>query len=388
MSIFFLNVFILVLLFYLLQTILFLIGSKRLNYTKTTAQPKISILVALRDEENSVRACVNSLLKQNYPRDKLEIILVNDRSNDLTAKIIDAFKNKSPLIKTLHLRQHLHGLSGKASAVAQGVEHCTGELILITDGDCCVPPQWAKTHASYYTKDVGMVGGFTLLDDKNDDTSFFGKIQSLDWAYLLSVGTAAIGLGIPLSILGNNFSFRKAAYDAAGGFRNMGFTIIEDFALMKALLNKTMWQVRYPIHADMLVKSLPMPDVQTFFQQRKRWAAGGKEVGMYGKCLMLISTVTHILLPVSFFYFDEKTIPIVASALIFLSDFLFLRRTTGKVNRRDLLNFFFPWEFFYFFYTIFFTPVLLLPTTVTWKGISYEWKFNWQLKRMFVKTTT
>jgi len=366
---------------YLLQTLFIYIGTRRLNYPKTNHLPKISILVALRDEEQTLEACVESLLQLDYPKKSLQILLINDRSSDRTSELVEKMKSKSDVIETLHIKTGIPGLSGKANAIAQSMEHCSGELILVTDGDCRVPANWAKTHAAYYQNDVGLVGGFTLLDKKNDPSYLFGKIQSLDWAYLLSVGSGFMGFGIPLSVLGNNFSFRRQAYEEVGGYRNMGFTIIEDFALMKTLVKKTLWKVLYPIDSKMLVYSQPMPDFKAFYNQRKRWSAGGKEVGLYGKSLMFISVMVHMLIPISFFVFDLR-FSFLALIIVLLADFVLLYRTTGLVQRRDLLKCFLLWEGFYFLYTILFTPVLLFPTTVKWKNISYSWKFTWKLKKM------
>ena len=366
---------------YLLQTLFIYLGTHRLNYPKTNHLPKISILVALRDEEQTLKPCVESLLQLDYPKESFEILLINDRSSDRTPELIEELKKKSDHIKTLHIKSGIPGLSGKANAIAQGMENCSGELILVTDGDCRVPPSWAKEHAAYYQQNVGMVGGFTLLDEKNDGASLFGKIQSLDWAYLLSVGTGFMGFGIPLSVLGNNFSFRREAYEEVGGYRNMGFTIIEDFALMKTLVKKTSWKVLYPIDSKMLVYSHPMSTIIKFYRQRKRWSAGGKEVGFYGKFLMLISVMVHLLIPISFFIFNFQ-LSFLALLGVLLADFSLLFRTIGLVRRRDLLKYFLLWEGFYFLYTILFTPVLLFPTTVKWKNISYQWKFNLKLKKM------
>lgn len=367
---------------YILQTLFIYIGTFRLKYPKSNHLPCISVLVALRNEEKTLQACVNSLLRLDYPTDLLQILLINDRSGDRTPEIIETFKKQSPQIATLHIRRGIEGLSGKANAIAQGMAQCKGELILVTDGDCEVPAGWAKAHARYYRKDVGLVGGFTLLDKKKDKTSLWGKVQSLDWAYLLSIGAGAMGFRLPLSVLGNNFSFRRQAYEGVGGYRNMGFTIIEDFALMKTLLKKTSWRVLYPIDPDMLAYSRPMPDLKHFYHQRKRWSAGGKEVGSYGKFLMLVAHLAHILLPASFFFLENPGLSLSGIALLCLADLFLLFRTTSLVKRRDLLKYFPSWEIFYFLYTIFFAPVLLFPTTVTWKDISYSWKLNFQLKKM------
>lgn len=366
---------------YLAQTAFILIGTLRLRYARTNDLPNISVLVALRNEERTVKACIESLLQLDYPQGALEIVLINDRSTDRTPQIIAEYQTRSPLIKTLHISEAIPGLSGKANAIAQGMERATGDLILVTDGDCRAPTNWARAHAAYYQADVGLVGGFTLLDAKHDQTSCFGKIQSLDWAYLLSIGAGAIGMGVPLSVLGNNFSFRREAYEQVGGYRQMGFTIIEDFALMKTLIRKTSWKVRYPIAPDMLVYSHPMPNLRRFWNQRKRWSAGGKEVGWYGKFLMALSMLVHIILPLAFFFLPSQTC-LLGWGLVLFADFSLLWRTTGLAGRRDLLFYFPVWEIFYFSYTLVFAPVLLFPTTVTWKGISYSWKLNWKMKKI------
>jgi len=365
---------------YLTQTLIIYLGTNRLNYSRTTKLPSISVLIALRNEEESLEACVYSLQELDYPAEKLEVVLINDRSTDRTGQLIEAFKMQFLNIKTLQIKNAIPGLSGKANAIAQGFDLAENELILITDGDCVVPPSWAKTHASYYETGVGMVGGFTLLSSKGENTPIFERIQSLDWAYLLSIGTGAIGFGRPLSVLGNNLSFRREAYESVGGYRNMGFTIIEDFALMKTLLLKSDWRVRYPIDPKMLVTSLPMPTFAKFYEQRKRWSAGGKEVGAYGKFLMTTSWLTHLLVVTGLLLGSSHAFACLL--LVLSADYFLLRSTTKKVARKDLMRVFPAWEAFYFFYTTVFSPVLLFPTTVSWKNINYSWKFNFKLKQI------
>jgi cellulose synthase/poly-beta-1,6-N-acetylglucosamine synthase-like glycosyltransferase len=370
---------------YCLEALIIWHGSGKLHYTRSDVLPQVSILVALRNEEETVAACIESLLAQDFPQDRFEIILINDRSSDRTGELIQAYAGGHARIKILDLGARLAGLSGKASAIAQGMQIAGGELIMITDGDSTVPKTWLRSHASYYDADVGMVGGFTLLDRKADKTSLFGRIQSLDWLYLLTVGSGAIGVGKPLSVLGNNLSFRKQAYEQAGGYETMGFTIIEDFALMRHLLLKTDWQVRYPVDTEMLVVSKPMPRIRPFYQQRKRWSAGGREVGIYGKFLMFVAFSVHLLLLLSL-RIDAGVATACMATIIMMADFLLLYRSGSRIHRLDLLKYFVFWEFFYFFYTILFAPALLFPTTVNWKHVTYSWQLNWKLKKVDEKT--
>ncbi len=367
------------LLLYLGHAFLLWLGTFRLRYATTERLPSVSILVALRNEAPHLDRCVASLLALDYPEELVEIWLINDRSTDRTPERVEAWRQRCHRIRTLHIRHGTPGLSGKANALAQALDRCTGEIVLVTDGDCVVPSTWARAHVRYYTADVGMVAGFTLLDRPGERTTLFGKIQSLDWAYLLAVGAGALGLGLPLSVLGNNFSFRRAAYHQVGGYRRMGFTIIEDFALMKHLVKQTDWRVCYPVDPTMLVYSRPMPRLRDFYAQRKRWAAGGKEVPLYGKLLMAVACFAHALLPLAWVT-SAAWWPAAGVGLLVVADFALLWRVTGLVQRRDLLRAFPLWEPFYFGYTCVFAPVLLFPTRVNWKGTVYTWRFGFRLK--------
>jgi cellulose synthase/poly-beta-1,6-N-acetylglucosamine synthase-like glycosyltransferase len=367
---------------YVVQTVLIYLGTQRLNYPRSKDRPTVTVLVAMMDEEATLGDCVDSLLAQDYPHEQYEIILINDRSTDRTGALIEQYRYHSDRIKTLHLSEGITGLSGKASAIARGIELATGEIILVTDGDCRIPRSWVQTHVSYYRPQVGLVGGFTILDEKNDNTPFFGRIQSLDWTYLLSIGSGAIGYGVPLSVLGNNFSFRKQAYDEVGGYRKIGFTIIEDFALMRKLVRETAWEVIYPIDRKMLVYSYPMRKIRDFHRQRKRWSAGGKEMGLYGKFLMAIAFLAHALILTGLMLEPFRWESVSIFAALCCSDLWLLHRTTTIIGRRDLLKYLPAWKCFYFFYTLFFAPILLLPTTVTWKDIRYSWKLDFQMKKI------
>jgi cellulose synthase/poly-beta-1,6-N-acetylglucosamine synthase-like glycosyltransferase len=176
-------------------------------------------------------------------------------------------------------------------------------------------------------------------------------------------------------------SFRKQAYDSVGGYRSMGFTIIEDFALMRQLVNKTEWQVLYAADKEMLVISKPMPDLPAFYEQRKRWSAGGKEVGWYGKFLMSVSFVSHLSLFAAWIL-SPGLQTFLLTLLVLAVDFLLQIRSAKRFDRLDLMKYFLFWEAFYFVYTSFFAPVLLLPTTVKWKDVRYKWQFDWRIDRV------
>ena len=83
--------------------------------------PKVTFLVAAKDEEANIEACVSSLLSQDYPA--LEVIAINDRSQDRTAEILDGIKSTNGIPYTpLHISELTEGWFGKNNAMHQGVQ--------------------------------------------------------------------------------------------------------------------------------------------------------------------------------------------------------------------------------------------------------------------------
>ncbi len=367
-------------LLYALSSFFIFYGLVRCRPARVSQQPFVSVLIAARNEEGRLPACLQSLLNSSYPAGKFEILVIDDRSTDNTRLIAENFSRQNHHIRVIPIHQRLENLSGKASALCQGMEHARGEIILMTDADCRVPPDWMAQMASYFTPGVGLVGGFTLLVDGDKKASLFTNIQTLDWIYLLTIGAGAAGLGKPVSIIGNNFAFRHAAYEAVGGYQKIGFSIIEDFALMRAIDEQTDWQIVFPLDPQLVVTSEPAKTWREFYQQRQRWAAGGKEAGWLAKAFMLAAFLAHVVCFAAAFI----SMTLAASCFLILAgaDFLLLWQSVRRLACRELLRIFPLFEIYYFLYSFFFSPTVLLPATVRWKGVSYRWNFAGKIKHV------
>jgi len=374
MIILILKISIILIVFLYVNHILFLLyGTRKLaDKTVQTVQPPVSVIIAARNEAKNLPECLASLDRLNYPRDKLEIILVDDQSNDATASIIQSFiKDKSCFQYHLN-RQKDNSLTGKVNAVVAGIQHSQGKILLFTDADCIVPPNWIQTYLSYFGKEVGLVTAITVLDSPDTAGPFWGKVQSLDWIYLLGIGVSAARNGIPLSCVGNNFALRRCVYEEIGGFARLGFSVTEDFALLNEILTKTKWTVRFTFNKNLVVTSKPVLNLKELFHQRKRWATGSKFVRFFGKLLIIIGGLAHLLLPASLFF--TGLIPLGLGGLVFigLADFIFLLRITSLINRKDLLKLFPLFEIYYFLYTSVYALILLINQKVHWKGVVYD----------------
>ncbi len=344
-------------------------GIKR-NYEINQAQNLfVSVIVAARNEAENIHDCLTSLTRLDYPEEFLEIIIINDRSEDTTDQIISQFINDKSRFKYLSIFKSIPNLSGKASAISQAIGYSKGEIIIITDADCVVPKNWVQKMTSYFTNQIGVVAGFSLLDFSK---GLFNKIQNLDWTYLLSVAAGAVGLGIPLTCMGNNFAFRRGAYDEVGGYEGVGFSVTEDFALLKAIAQKTKWKIAFPIDPECLVNSKPTKSLKDFFSQRKRWATGGMSVHWFGKILITTSLITHLIF-LGLLIFSQKFFWEIAMLLLILfNDYLILKMPLNLLNMKVYLKYLPHYKIFFLFYSIVLLFQLLFIPTITWKGIQYN----------------
>lgn len=351
---------------YFLQTVWFILGlQKRFPKKSFEELPTATVIVAARNEEKNISACLEALNNLEYPEGKLEIILVDDKSTDKTGEIISSFISGKPKFKKIVTKKEIGHLKGKTNALAIAIEQAKGEIILTTDADCLVSSSWAKTLASYYNDDVAMVNGFTV---QNAHTLFAG-MQHLDFVYLLSVASGTINFNKPLSCIGNNMSFRKSAYYEVGGYENLPFSVTEDFNLLFAIHKLKKYKIIYPLDVNGLVTTLPCSDVNSLYRQKKRWAVGGLKAPLRGYLIMANGWVAHLAILLLPFFFTSAGLSLFFFKLII--DFLFLFFVLNELKLTSTLKYFFIFEIYYILYVVL-LPFAVLPNRkVLWKGREY-----------------
>ncbi|HVN49348.1 MAG TPA: glycosyltransferase [Bacteroidota bacterium] len=352
-------------LLYLLQAAFFLWGVHRGCDHKISSTPFVSVIVAARNEEMNLPRCLESLATQTYDLSLHEIIIVNDQSTDATEKIITDFAHLHPQFRLVNAQFDAR-VHGKGNALAQGVDVAQGEIILITDADCIVPPTWIEATAQRYSGDVGLVGGFTL----QTATSPFEGMQSLDWAYILGMAAAGAALFRPLGSIGNNLSFRKTAYEEVGGYRKLKFSVTEDYTIVQAIVQSKRWKYRYPIDENNLVVSMPCQDWQTLIRQKHRWGKGGLDMKPEGFCIMAISFLMQTA-PFVMLYWGGVVQAATALMLKFIADYIFLYQVLKRLNRTKELTWFYWFELYYLGEVIVLPFLVFFGGKIHWKGRTF-----------------
>jgi cellulose synthase/poly-beta-1,6-N-acetylglucosamine synthase-like glycosyltransferase len=175
----------------------------------------VSIIVPAYNEEDVISECLNSLVNLNYPKNRYEIIVVNDGSTDKTINVVNAFVEKYSNIILLSKEN-----GGKASAQNLGLKHANGGFILITDADAVVEREWIFKMLKDL-EDFDMVLGSYFAKETN---TWLERMQNAHYLINFKFG----GLkGRPT--IGVNIGFRREIVDKIGNFNESKTSITEDF---------------------------------------------------------------------------------------------------------------------------------------------------------------
>ncbi len=351
---------------YLAQIGVFLAGLRRTrSLPVNTATPFVSVIIAARNEENNISSCLRSVCTQSYPAANYEVLLVDDHSEDGTRALAAEFAGEYSFVKVISASTKGE-LRGKTNALATGIKQSKGEIVMITDADSVVPRTWIEETVKTYAPGVGIVGGMTLQRASKP----FEGVQSLDWAYLLGIASAAVSWKNPLSTIGNNLSFRRKAYDDVGGYESIPFSVTEDYSLFQAIVRTGKWEYLYPLSPELLVESTPCATWRDLLRQKHRWGKGGLDMKASGFLIMAVGFAEHALILTGPFYgslFAALTGWLFKAA----GDYIFLHRVLTRVGRPGELKYFPQFQLYYLLYVLALPFIVFFGRTVVWKGRSY-----------------
>jgi 1,2-diacylglycerol 3-beta-glucosyltransferase len=253
--------------------------------------PPISVIIAARNEETSLPACIEALRKQQYTAD-FEIIVVDDDSDDSTRRVIEEASRRDQRVRYLAAHDIDAMPSGKARAIHCGVEAAQHDFIAVTDADCRPPARWLQgIAAAFQDESLGAFGGITRVDG----SGLLARVQALDWRLMLSVAAGWSLAGRPLTAMGNNMAFRREAYDDVGGYPAIRESVTEDYALFQAIHGKPEWAVKLSPHALHQSDTIAVTGIAAMFRQRRRWARGALFASPLALIFYLIVLGAHAL---------------------------------------------------------------------------------------------
>jgi cellulose synthase/poly-beta-1,6-N-acetylglucosamine synthase-like glycosyltransferase len=229
---------------------------------------KVTVLIAARNEEEKIGECLRAVLQQNYPKSLLEIIVIDDHSEDDTFKVASEFEG----VKVIQLNEGTALNSYKNKAIARGIQQSTGELMVTTDADCTMGKHWLQSIVFQY-QDLGkkfISSPVCFYKEQN----FFQKIQSLEFVFLTAVGASGIFLKRPFSCNGANLAYTKTLFQEVGGFSGIDHLASgDDELLMHKVFALSPDLISFTKNKDAIVYTTAKKTIRSLYNQRRRWAS-------------------------------------------------------------------------------------------------------------------
>ena len=231
--------------------------------------PRISVLVPMHNEELVAPDVLTALVEADYDRERLQVIVIDDRSSDGTKAIVEDFAGRYPFIQVLH---RVEGPGGKGRVLQFATASATGEIILVFDADY-VPARTTLKHlvVPFCDPQVGAVMGRVM--PSNGRSSVLAALLELERAAGYQVSQQARQqMRLTPQFGGTVGGVRASALQVVGGWN--GGSLTEDTDLTFRLVLHG-WKIAYVNRAECFEEAPEAWPVRR--RQIARWATGHTE---------------------------------------------------------------------------------------------------------------
>ena len=324
--------------------------------------PKVSILIAARNEEENIVSCLKAIANLKYSN--YEVWIGNDYSTDRTEEVIKEYIEEKPNFHLLNIESNLGKAKGKSNVLAQLAHKAQGAYFFITDADIQVPENWVQSMLASFNENTGIVSGFTVTKGK----SFFAKMQQIDWTYAMGMVKVVSDLGQPLVGIGNNMAITKEAYFSTGGYENLPFSIVEDYQLFKEITKKG-YGYKNLLTPEITATSKPIDNFWELLQQRKRWMVGAIQLPLSILIILILQAAYYTIAVVLCFIKPQIAINLIGLKVFF--QIIFIKSLCAKIGERVSLFHLLFFELYQMVLSTFTLIYYILPQKVQWKGRTY-----------------
>lgn len=235
--------------------------------------PGVSILIPSRNEEIVIQRTLERMLTLNFPKAKLEVVVINDGSTDNTGSIVRKMANRDNRISLIDLPRADAG-SGKSHALNLGLQKTRHDLIAVYDADNHPEPDALKRLVMHLVSDEklgAVIGKFRTLNRRRNLLTRFINVETLGFQWIIQAGRFHAS---QIAILpGTNCVIRKDVLLTCGGWDEAAIT--EDAELSVRIYRKG-WKIKFVPTA---VTWEPEPEkLRIWVRQRTRWVRGNNYV--------------------------------------------------------------------------------------------------------------
>ena len=290
-------------------TLLFFIFSLffiKINKRKKINKNNTSVIVCVRNGQNSIRNILNDLKNQKY-LGEIEFIIVDDNSNDKTKEIILEYSQIDSRFRYVHSNEGNDNLSFKKKAIDAGIKHSKFDYLLFTDVDCRLKNKWAHSMMQQYNNDINYIIGYAI---PRDSTKFVSKFQKYDFLMLMISTLASTNLKFPLACSGQNQSYKKDIYYSLDGFNQISHLVQGDDTIFMQLCKKNgLLNSTFNLDDVSFVSSKIHFTWKDLLLQRIRWAGDANIMWKYNIIFYIIIIATfitnlfYLLIPIIYYNF-------------------------------------------------------------------------------------
>lgn len=294
--------------------------------------PFISVMVPAHNEGKVIVKTVESLLAFDYPKDRYEIIVINDNSSDNSAELLEAIRAKNPnrQLKIINTN-NVTGGKGKSNALNIGFAESRGEYIAIYDADNTPERQALRILVGEITNDAklgAVIGKFRTRNRNASWLTRFINIETLSFQWMAQAGRWA--LFKLCTIPGTNFIVRRSLLEAIGGWDVKA--VAEDTEISFRIY---MMGYRIKFQSKAVTWEQEPQTLPVWFKQRSRWAKGNIYVILKNVPLLFKREGRRVRFDILYFlsiYFLLLTSLIVSDILLVLYALGFLHTTLAGLS--------------------------------------------------------
>lgn len=278
---------------------------------------KLSLIIALKNEEKNIGMLLRSLDSLDYPKDDLEIIFVDDNSSDNTYEMLK--KQLNPDSNYYLLKADNKEIIGKKGALTIGIRKATNNYIVITDADCRPESGWLNRIAVQFSAGYDFIFGIAPIKNGKLFVQKLSAFESFRNTYLT---LAATGLKIPYSAAARSFAFKKSSFEKLGGYANTTETISGDDDLLLREAVKYKMKIGTITGQDAFVFSDAPDTFKKYFNQKKRHLQTSFHYLLKQKVFLAAWHIINLLSLFSFLLIFISPLLVVPFIIKIISDFI------------------------------------------------------------------
>lgn len=231
---------------------------------KGNYEPKISVIIPAYNEAKEIPKCIESVLNLNYPKNKLEIIVVDDGSKDNTLEIARGYEKYG--VKVLTKKNE-----GTAAATKNyGIKKATGDIIATLDGDSNVHPEAVNNMINYFQDDSIMAVTACIKAYSSKGKNLLTSVQRVEYIFTLFSRKILSSIEAVNVTPGPFSMFRREVFDKIGYFDVTNILEDQEFAMR---MQKHNMRIKSSMKAEVYTE-VPFTFGE-LLKQRTRWHRGG-----------------------------------------------------------------------------------------------------------------